>query len=530
METQTTHSRERTSYRRANKPANKRAEPTEVSLIDDMNGSLLSPEEPTLFEISCKGRIGYSLPPLFVPEVQVDQVLPKEECRSEVTDFPEVSENEVVRHFVRLSQKNYNIDTGFYPLGSCTMKYNPKINEEVAKLPEFAASHPLWPEEFLQAPLAIQYELQTLLSKVSGFDAFTLQPNAGAQGEYTGLKIMRRYHKVKGNKKTKVLIPDSAHGTNPATCTMVGYEAVCLPTGEKGIVEVEDVKRLLKDDIAGIMITNPNTLGLFEKNLPEICKLIHEKDALVYMDGANFNAILGIVRPVDLGIDIMHINTHKTFSTPHGGGGPGAGPVGVVSRLKDYLPAPIIKKSETGYSLDYELPHSIGQVSGYYGNFAIHLRALAYLLSNGTTPDGKDSYLRQISLSAVLNANYIRHRLKDHYKIPFNHQNCMHEIIFSDEIQQQYGINTMQIAKRLMDYGFHPMTVYFPLIVHGAMMIEPTESESQETLDHFCDAMIAIAKECKENPEVVKNAPTRVNRRKIDELRAQKKPRLRWSK
>jgi glycine dehydrogenase subunit 2 len=527
MEAQTLNTRKRASSEERDRSADQKPR---VNLLTNKLGHLISPEEATLFDLSSSGREGYSLPSLDIPAVKVDQVLPKEEIRSEITDFPELSENEVVRHFTRLSQKNYNIDTGFYPLGSCTMKYNPKINEEVARIPELSSEHPFWPEEFLQPALAIQFQLQELLSIVSGFDAFTLQPNAGAQGEYTGLKMIRAYHRKKGNKKTKILVPDSAHGTNPATCTMVGYEAVSLPTGPNGIVELDDIKPLITDDIAGIMITNPNTLGLFEEHLPEICKLIHKVDGLVYMDGANFNAVLGICRPADLGVDIMHINTHKTFSTPHGGGGPGAGPVGVKAHLKDFLPCPTLVQTNEGFGFNYDMPDSIGKVSGYYGNFSIHLRALAYLLSNGTTSDGKDTYLKQMSEAAVLNANYIRHRLKDYFDIPYGRDACMHEVVLSDHLQEEFGVKTANIAKRLMDYGFHPMTVYFPLIVHGAMMIEPTESESKETLDEFCDAMISIAKECKENPELVLTAPLKVNRKKIDELKAQKEPKLRWTK
>lgn len=497
-----------------------------MKLIDQLTGTLVSPEEPTLFDKSKAGRIGYSMPALEVPHVSPEKVLPKSLIRDTVDGFPEVSENEIVRHFVRLSQKNYSIDTGFYPLGSCTMKYNPKINEEMARLSNLAQLHPFWPEKFLQPALALQYQLQELLKAVSGLDAFTLQPTAGAHGEYAGIKVMWAYHQAKKHKKKKVLIPDSAHGTNPATCAMVDYEIVPIPTGPNGIVEVEAIKPLIDSEVAGIMMTNPNTLGLFEKNIAKISRLIHEVDGLVYMDGANFNALLGIVRPADIGVDIMHINMHKTFSTPHGGGGPGAGPVGVRADLKKYLPCPTVEKNEKGYFFNYDMPESIGRIGGYFGNFSIHIRGLAYMLSIGTHSNG-NTYLRKMSEAAVLNANYIRHRLRGHYHIPFD-QMCMHEVILSDETQEQYGIKTLNIAKRLIDYGYHPMTVYFPLIVHGAMMIEPTESETKETLDQFCDVMIEIAKECRENPQLVLSSPTRVNREKVDELRAQKQPRLRW--
>lgn len=499
-------------------------------MIDRLNSSVLTPEEPVIFEKSKAGRIGYSLPPTEFADIAVEKCFPQDWVRSELKDFPEVSENEVVRHFVRLSQKNYSIDTGFYPLGSCTMKYNPKINEEVARISELSSVHPFWPEELLQPALAVQHRLEDLLCRVSGFSRFTLQPNAGAHGEYTGLKMIQAYHRKKGNKKTKMIIPDSAHGTNPATCAMIDYEIIPVPTGPRGIVEIEAIKKLIAPDIAGLMITNPNTLGLFEEHIAEIAELIHSVDGLVYMDGANFNALLGIVRPADLGVDVMHINLHKTFSTPHGGGGPGAGPVGVRESLVPFLPTPTISKNAAGvFKLNEGGPDSIGRISGYYGNYSIHLRALAYMLSIGQTQDGQDTFLRRMSSAAVVNANYIRHRLRSHYHIPFD-STCMHEVILSDEKQERHGIKTLHIAKRLMDYGYHPMTVYFPLVVHGAMMIEPTESETKETLDQFCEVMIQIAQECEESPELVLNAPSKTFRQKVDELRAQKNPRLRWTR
>lgn len=499
------------------------------ALVDKLTSTLVTGEEPTLFEKSRAGRVGYSLPPSEIADVDPQKVLGEALARDQIKDFPEISENEVVRHFTRLSQKNYSIDAGFYPLGSCTMKYNPKINEEVARLSGLTCLHPAWDERFLQPALAIQYQLSELLSAVTGLEAFTLQPSAGAHGEYVGLKVMRAYHEKKGNRKTKVIVPDSAHGTNPATCTMVDYEIVAVPTGPRGIVELEAIKPLITSDVAGIMMTNPSTLGLFEENLHKIAELIHSVDGLVYMDGANFNAIVGVTKPADLGVDIMHINVHKTFSTPHGGGGPGAGPVGVRAHLREFLPSPIVEKGSGGYFYNYNLPNSIGRVSGYNGTFAIHIRALAYMLSIGQTADGADTYLRRIAVGAVLNANYIRHRLRGHYHIPFDVP-CGHEVVITDEIQNAFGVKTIHIAKRLMDYGYHPMTVYFPLVVHGAMMIEPTESETKETLDQFCDVMIQIAKESREHPEVVINAPTRTFRTRVDELRAQKQPRLRWEK
>ncbi len=506
-------------------------------LLHETTATFISPEEPVIFEKGKTGRIGYSLPTSPIPEVKPSDVLPKDLLRNEIEGFPEVSENEVVRHFVRLSQKNYCIDTGFYPLGSCTMKYNPKINEEVARIPALGAMHPFWSEQFLQPALSIQFQVQSLLSELTGLPAFTLQPNAGAHGEFVGIKVIRAYHEMKHKagapKKTKIICPDSAHGTNPATCAMVGYEIVSVPTGPNGYVELEEVKKVLSPEIAGIMMTNPNTCGLFERNIVEIAKLIHSVDGLFYMDGANFNAIVGIAKPADLGVDIMHINLHKTFSTPHGGGGPGAGPVGVRADLKQFLPAPIVEQ-KTGTSrdkpefyLNFDMPQSIGRVGGYFGNFSIHIRALAYLLSLGAKSMEQETYLKKMSTAAVLNANYIRHRLRGHFQIPYD-SICMHEVVLSDELQEKFGVKTLNIAKRLIDYGYHPMTVYFPLIVHGAMMIEPTESETKETLDQFCDVMIEIANECVTQPDLVLNAPTRVTREKVDELRAQKQPRLRW--
>lgn len=488
-------------------------------------------EDKLLFEKSTEGRVGYSFTELGVPQKSPSDVWSNENlCRSEVKGFPEISENEVVRHFTRLSQKNFAIDLGMYPLGSCTMKYNPKINEELARIPELTAVHPFWPSEFLQSAFQIQYRLQQLLAITSGLEGVTLQPSAGAHGEYTGMKIIQAYHRKKGQieKKTKVLIPESAHGTNPATCAMLGFEIVSIPTNDSGVVEISDVKNLIDDQTAGIMMTNPNTCGLFEENIFEISKMIHDQDALFYMDGANFNALLGITRPGDLGVDVMHINLHKTFSTPHGGGGPGAGAVCVRSDLSEFLPTPVIKQANGQFDWDYDLPNSIGRVGGYFGNFSIHVRALAYMLSIGTTPDGKNTYLRQIAEASVINANYIKARLKDHFKIPYD-RHCMHEVLLSDDWQQENQVKTNDVAKRLMDFGFHPMTVYFPLVVSGAMLIEPTESETKENLDEFCEAMIAIAEEAKSDSSKLHQAPHHMLRKRVDELKAQKDPILRWS-
>jgi glycine dehydrogenase subunit 2 len=491
--------------------------------------SILTHEEELVFEKSKSGRSGYSLPALDVPKVSPQSCLPENQIRTDGANFPEISENEVIRHFTRLSQKNCAIDLELYPLGSCTMKYNPKINEEMAGISQFRSLHPLWPQKLLQPALAVQFQLQDLLCRVTGLGAVTLQPSAGAHGEYVGIKMMRAYHRAKGQeaKKTKVLIPESAHGTNPATCTMVGYEIVSIPTHPSGVVPLEDVLPLIDENTAGIMMTNPNTLGLFESNIPEISKKLKEVDALFYMDGANFNAILGISLPGELGVDIMHINLHKTFSTPHGGGGPGAGAVAVRKDLAAFLPAPIVHQVGDHFEWKENIENSIGRVGGYFGNFSIQLRALAYMLSIGTTPNNQSTYLRKISEAAVLNANYIRARLKNHFKIPFD-RICMHEVLLSDELQSEYGIKTQDIAKRLMDYGYHPMTVYFPLVVAGAMLIEPTESESKQSIDRFCEAMIKIAEEAKQNPEIVRTAPHHSFRKRVDELLAQKQPRLRW--
>ena len=466
METATTHTRQR-----ASQPARDRADTGAAQSQHRMNrlGYQASPEEALIFERSIQGRVGSSLPPLDVELTDAAQAWGEELVRTQVEGFPEVSENEVVRHFTRLSLKNYSIDVGLYPLGSCTMKYNPKINEELAKIENFANLHPLWPEKFLKPAMAVQNRTEDLLAKVTGLEAVTLLPIAGAHGEYTGLKVIQAYHRKKGNtQKTKILIPESAHGTNPATCSMLGYEVVSIPANESGIVELSDIEPLIDDSIAGIMMTNPNTLGLFETHIKEISDRIHAVDGLFYMDGANFNAILGVALPADLGVDIMHINLHKTFSTPHGGGGPGCGAVAAVKSLSEFMPTPWVK--ESGYV--YEDENSIGRIGGYFGNFSIQLRALAYLLSIGTAPGGKSLYLKEMAEAAVLNANYIRKRLESSFKIPFN-KTCMHEFCMSDEIQNEFGIKTLDIAKRLIDYGYHPMTVYFPLVVHGAMLIEP---------------------------------------------------------
>lgn len=484
-----------------------------------MKGFLFN--EAILFEKSSPGRMGYSLPELDVPSVKPDSK--SMALREAAPLLPELSELDVIRHYTRLSQWNYSIDTGFYPLGSCTMKYNPKVNEEVAKMAGFAKAHPLQPAETVQGALEIMYELQNYLAEISGMDKVTLQPAAGAHGEFTGLLMIRAYHSAQGNPRTKILIPDTAHGTNPASAALCNYQVVEIKSGKDGVLTPEDVAAVMDEEVAALMLTNPNTLGLFEKHIAEISKIVHAKGGLVYCDGANQNALLGQARVGDMGVDVLHFNLHKTFTTPHGGGGPGAGPVAVKKILEPYLPVPVIVKEGKQLSLDFNQPHSVGKVRAFFGNFGMLLRAYTYIREMG--PDG----LKKVSEMAVLNANYIKSKLQSHYHLPYK-EICMHECIISDKRQQENGVKTMDIAKRLMDYGFHPPTVYFPLVVPGAMMIEPTETESKETLDEFCEAMIAIAGECQTNADKVRSAPHISHWSRLDEVRAVRKPRLTWSK
>ncbi len=471
--------------------------------------------EPTIFELSAPGRIGVRFPEPDVPEINLpDQFLRKN------LPLPELSELDVVRHFTNLSQMNYSIDGGFYPLGSCTMKYNPKINEEAARLPGFAFVHPLQPVETVQGSLALMFQLQEWLKEISGFSGVSLQPAAGAQGELVGVMIIRAYHQNRGDtKRTKMLIPDSAHGTNPASSAMTGYEVVTVPTDVHGNVNINELKALCSDQVAGIMLTNPNTLGLFDQNVLQVIELIHQCGGLVYGDGANMNALLGICRPGDLGFDVMHFNLHKTFSTPHGGGGPGSGPVGVAPHLADYLPGPIIAIQEEG---DADLPplygpimpkKSIGRVKSFFGQFGMMVRAFTYIGMYGA--DG----LRQIAENAVLNANYLLARLRSHYHVPFD-RICMHEFVVEGLWRDVPEIHALDISKRLMDYNFHPPTNYFPLIVHEALMIEPTETESKQTLDAFADALISIAKEAHSKPELLHAAPHNTPVGRLDEVKA----------
>jgi len=472
----------------------------------------LQSETAIIFELSHPGRNGYD-----VPSVSKDiktATLPADLQRKTPPRLPEVTENVAMRHYTSLSVRNHHIDRDFYPLGSCTMKYNPRVNEEVAAMPGFSAIHPLQPAITCQGALEVEWELGKALMEVTGMDAVTLQPSAGAQGELTALLMFREYHiKTGGQPRKKVIIPDSAHGTNPASIVMAGYEVIELPSGPDGLVDVEGLKKVLDKDVAALMITNPNTVGLFETRIAEITKLVHDVGALVYMDGANLNALLGIVRPGDMGFDACHINLHKTFSTPHGGGGPGSGPVAVKAKLEPFLPSPVVVKKDGAFEWDWERPNSIGHVHTFFGNFGVHVRALTYILSMGG--DG----LHLVSEAAIINANYIRAKLAGVYELPYKAYS-MHEVVLSGDKQKAKGARTADIAKRLLDYGFHPPTVYFPLIVHEALMIEPTESEPRETLDEFVEVMLKINREIDENPEMVRNAPHTTPVRRLDEATA----------
>jgi glycine dehydrogenase subunit 2 len=477
--------------------------------------------EGLIFEKSSPGKAAWKLPPLDVPEVDTAKLLGSSE-RKDLGHMPEVSEIEIIRHFTRLSTWNYAIDLGMYPLGSCTMKYNPRVNEVVARFEGIANGHPYQPEKISQGALRIMKTLSDCLLEITGMDAITLQPAAGAHGELTGLLMVRASHESKGNARKKILIPDSAHGTNPATAAMVGYSVENLKSNERGMVEVSALEAQMTDDVAALMLTNPNTLGVFEQEIHKIADILHAKGGLLYMDGANMNALVGKVRPGDFGVDVMHLNLHKTFSTPHGGGGPGSGPVAIRKALEPFLPKPIVVTHADGtLGLDYDRPQSIGRVRAFYGNFGMFTRALAYILANG--PDG----LRQTTEDAVLNANYIRKGLEGTFDLPYSTPS-MHEVVFSDKLQAKKGVKTMDIAKRLIDYGFHPYTTAFPLIVPGALMIEPTESEGREEMDLFIESMKSIAKEVEEDPQLVQSAPhnTRVSR--LDETAAARKPVLRW--
>lgn len=480
-------------------------------------------DEPLIGTRGSPGRVGYSLPTDDLPERDAMTDLPAELCRETLERFPEVSEGEVVRHFTRLSQWNFSAATTLYPLGSCTMKYNPVVNEMVVRFPGFAQLHPLVPDDCAQGALALLADLERWLAEISGMDAVSLQPAAGAHGELTGMKLIRACHQERGNPRKKVLIPGSAHGTNPASAALCGYSVVEVPTGSAGILEAATVEKFVNAEVAALMITNPNTLGLFEREIVQLTNLLHAQGVLVYMDGANLNALMGVAKPGHMGADVIQFNLHKTFSTPHGGGGPGAGPVGVKKVLEPYLPTPRIVRHDGQYAWSTAFPRSIGRVRSFYGNFGVLVRAYAYMLAMGS--DG----LTQATRMAVLNANYLRKRLEQEYQLA-SREPCMHECVFSDASFKPSGVKTLDIAKRLLDYGFYAPTIYFPLVVSGALMIEPTETESKETLDEFVEALLAIAYEIRTSPEALKNAPMTTPVGRLDETRSARHPVLRWGK
>ena len=488
--------------------------------------SHLTQNEPLLFEISSPGKQGYQLPDLDVPAVDPAEALGAANVRSEIEGFPDVSEVDAIRHFTRLSTWNYAIDLGLYPLGSCTMKYNPRINELVARTDGLCWIHPYQPDSLSQGAMEILATLEHALLEITGMDAVTLQPAAGAHGELTGMLLVRAMLEAGGNSRRTVIVPDSAHGTNPATVRMAGYEVANIASNDRGMLDTAALERMVNQDTAALMLTNPNTVGVFEIHIREIAQILHAQGAQLYMDGANMNALAGIARPGDFGVDVMHLNLHKTFSTPHGGGGPGSGPVAVKQHLEPFLPKPRLAKEETPegdrWRWNYERPQSIGRVRAFYGNFGVLVRALAYIQAHGGPG------LKRATMDALLNANYLRKRLEPHYQIAYAAPS-MHECVFSDSRQMERGVSTAAIAKRLIDYGFHPYTVSFPLIVHGALMIEPTETESKRELDLFAEALIGIAKEVEQNPELVLGAPYSTRTSRVDEAAAARKPVLRWS-
>ncbi|AYA77001.1 aminomethyl-transferring glycine dehydrogenase subunit GcvPB [Bacillus sp. Y1] len=479
-------------------------------------------DQALIFELSTSGRVGYSLPEMDVPEVNLDDLIPVEYLRAVEPNLPEVSELDIMRHYTALSKRNHGVDSGFYPLGSCTMKYNPKINENVARMAGFAHLHPLQDESSVQGALELMYDLQEHLIEITGMDEVTLQPAAGAHGEWTGLMLIRAFHEANGDsKRTKVIVPDSAHGTNPASATVAGFETITVKSDENGLVDLNDLRSVVGEDTAALMLTNPNTLGLFEENILEMAQIVHEAGGKLYYDGANLNAVLSKARPGDMGFDVVHLNLHKTFTGPHGGGGPGSGPVGVKKDLIPFLPKPVVTKKDGVFVLDYDRPQSIGRVKPYYGNFGINVRAYTYIRTMG--PDG----LKAVTEYAVLNANYMMRRLEPYFDLPFD-RHCKHEFVLSGKRQKKLGVRTLDIAKRLLDFGYHPPTIYFPLNVEECIMIEPTETESKETLDAFIEAMIQIAKEAEENPEIVQEAPHTTVVGRLDETTAARKPILRY--
>ena len=476
-----------------------------------------------IFEKSRPGRSAGSIPQSDVPATNIEDVIDKKYLRTGL-DLPEVAEVDLIRHYTNLSRRNFGVDLGFYPLGSCTMKYNPKVNENAAALPGFTGLHPYAADVWAQGNLQLLDEMEQYLCNIFGMAAFTLQPAAGAHGELTGMMMIKKYFEKKGEKRHRILIPDAAHGTNPASGALCGFETVTLRSNQEGGVDIEHLKSLMTEDVAALMLTNPNTLGLFERNIEEVSRIIHEKGGLLYADGANANAFLGITRPGDIGFDVIQLNLHKTFSTPHGGGGPGSGPVGVGKALVDYLPVPRIVKTDDGYRWSDKYPNSIGRVRAFYGNFNVIVKAYAYIRTLGA--EG----LKHATEIAVLNANYIKEKLKPHFDLPYDRV-CMHECVFSGSRQvAESGVHTTDIAKRLIDFGYHPPTIYFPMIVPEAIMIEPTETESKETLDAFCEAMIAIAHEAKDNPQRVKDSPLSTPVNRMDEVLAARKPDVCWKR
>ncbi|MDD3715894.1 MAG: aminomethyl-transferring glycine dehydrogenase subunit GcvPB [Candidatus Marinimicrobia bacterium] len=474
-----------------------------------------------LIERSAEGKQSLVLPKTDVPEKAIEKIVPAHHLRTSPCALPEVAEPELVRHYVNLSTLNHHVDKDFYPLGSCTMKYNPKINEAFAASPCISEVHPLQPDANIQASLKIYHDVERFLCEITGMDAFTLQPAAGSHGELTGVMIMRQYHEHQKNHKTRILIPDSAHGTNPSSVNIGGYQAVTVASTPEGLVDLDDLRAKLDDDVAGFMLTNPNTLGIFEKNVLQIAELIHSVDGLMYMDGANMNALLGIVKTADMHFDITHINLHKTFSTPHGGGGPGAGPIGVVKKLVPYLPVPRVIKDKDNYHLSWEHPESIGKVMAFWGNYSVIVKTWVYIRMLG------EAGLKDVAKHAIINANYIRASLEDIYELPYKTP-PMHECVFSGDRQKSRGVRALDIAKRLLDYGMHAPTVYFPLIVHEALMIEPTETENKASLDHFIAVMRKIDEESREHPELLTSAPQNTPVRRIDELKANRDLNVRW--
>jgi len=481
-------------------------------------------EFPLIFERSRDGRTSFNLPALDVPETDLNAELGDAFVRKNPAELPEVSELEVMRHYTGLSNRNYGVDSGFYPLGSCTMKYNPKINEDVARMAGFSHVHPYQEPNQVQGAMEMLYDLQTSLREITGMYDVSLQSAAGAQGEWTALLMIRAFHLANGDvKRDKVIVPDSAHGTNPASASLAGFDVVSVKTNEKGLVDIDDLKSVVGDDTAVLMLTNPNTLGLFETEILEIAEIVHGAGGKLYYDGANLNAIMGYTRPGDMGFDAVHLNLHKTFTGPHGGGGPGSGPVGVSEELAPFLPKPVLMQKGEEYVFEYDRPKSIGRIKPYYGNFGINLRAYTYIRTMG--PVG----LKKVSEYAVLNANYMKEKLREYYDLPYT-QHCKHEFVLSGRAQKKLGVRTMDIAKRLLDFDYHPPTVYFPLNVEEAIMIEPTETESKETLDGFIDTMIQIAKEAETDPEIVQEAPHTTVLKRLDETTAARKPVLRYIK